>query len=378
MLQKIEVKDLKYSYNKYKKYFMFRDFISQLECVDKICKLHEENINFTINFVTKKIVVCLNKVKTIYPNIYAEFLNQTSNESFEYAGHMNETEFKLFCINSINGNLTIKNSRNLINVLYGFIKIVITKIIFIGITSENTINYLKFKLSIEKGVNHLSEFICINKQILLKVMYEGFDSLESLFGIENIKTISISQFYKYIVRLSLLEPRQISDQQKINDGSGFVLKTYYKDLCISNIINKYFLPHELEYINDKHELPFGGSAIGTLNKNTNYYRFCTINNIYHVCGLSGSSFEMGMYLLLLDDEINLKYLIIIFVQFHLMRGTHSDLEVFMAFEKLKKYFSKLNVIFKNDNVIEFTKGHLLDFLFNPHSKFEEKLKYKLS
>lgn len=365
---------------------VINNFIDQVISIDKVCIYYKNDIDSIINLIGKYIIDTLEKIKNVHNDLYNEFIIKITQQSLDYAGSMTISEFNQFCVECKNNCLTINNSRNIINMLWSFIKVVVSNIIFIGVTSKQDENYLTFKNGIKNGIKYLQTFMNFNDQLLLSVITEGFDKMELSFGTENIHTINCNQFYKYIIRLSLLEPRIVADLQKAERQSGFIVDKIYKQSEIFRlIINKYLLHTELTYTENFDTVPFTGSMIGSVNVNTNYYRFCAINNIYNVCGLSGSTFELMMYVLMLDmvnihNKIHLKSLMALFLHFHLIRGTHSDLEVVCAFEKLILWHPYLKQTCNNillDGVIVFNKGKLSENLLLDFFSDDEKLKYRL-
>lgn len=364
---------------------VINNFIDQIISIEKVCTCYKNEINCVINLIGNHMIDVLEKIKNIHNDLYNEFIRKITLPSLDYVGSMTISEFNQFCIDCKNNCLTINNSRNIVNMLWCFIKIIISNIIFIGATSKQDENYLTFKSNIENGVKYLQTFIDIDSQLLLTIINEGFDKMELKFGIENIKLINSNQFYKYIIRLSMLEPRILADLQKTEHKSNFVVDQIYQQSEIfRSVTNKYFLQSELSYIEKFNILPFAGSMIGSVNVNTNYYRFCTINSIYNVCGLSGSTFELMMYILMFkminkNDQIHLKSLMALFLHFHLTRGTHSDLEVVCAFEKLIIWYPYLNPLCSHiiqNNTIVFNKGRLSENLLLDFTSEMNKLKYR--
>ena len=359
------------------------DYIQQLTSISNITSHYINDVTNIINIIGKYIFDILQKIKYLHEDLYLEFIKKITTNSKDYVGYINESELEIFLDDCNNCRLTICNSRNIINMLWSFIKIIVSNIIFIGTTENLEEDYIFLKSNIDIGINYLKTFINFNSDLLTNLINKGFYELELEYGIENLQTINRHQFYKYIIRLSFLEARKIADLQKSDTESGFIADKMFD--FTYDIINKYFLNYELNDFNKLNKIfPFSGNFIGNVNVNTNYYRFCTINNLYSVCGLSGSTFELLMYVFMFGivdqfDEIQLKSTLILFLHFHLIRGTHSDLEVVCAFEKISKWFPELNSILSTiitNNMIVFNRGMLLENLFLNFKSDINKLKYR--
>jgi hypothetical protein len=368
-------------------YETYNDFIRQFLSIERVCDVYKLEIENIINLIGKYINNTLEKIKNVHNDLYEEFIRKITTFNLEYTGSMTKIEFYDFYFKCKNNMLTINNSRNIINMLWSFIKIIVSNIIFIGTTKNIDEDYITFKSQILNGINYLGIYMDFDQTLLHKIINDCFQRLELHFGIENVKTINQNQFYKYVIRLSLLNPRLIADQQKCDKPSGFIIdKIYQSSDTFRLAINKYFLETELDYINRTGLLPFVGSAIGSVNVDTNYFRFCSINNIYSVCGLSGSTFELMMYVLIFnicdnDNQENLKGLMALFLHFHLMRGTHSDLEVVCAFVKISEWFPCLMLICNTivgNNMITFNYGKLSENLLLGFKSDNNKLKYRFA
>lgn len=357
---------------------IYEDFLMQLVSIDKICDYFKSDIDSVINGIAQYIKNALEKIKNVHNDLYEEFKQKITTPNYEYAGAISSDKFETF----FDQNLTIKNSRNIINFLWSFIKIIVSNIIFIGISGEKEEeNFEHFKQKINEGINYLQTFMTIDKQAFEKIINEGLFVIEKTFG--NVETINKNQFYKYVIRLSLFDARIHADKQKSKKSSGFVIDKFYSESeSVRLTLNKYFNESEIEYINEYNQLPYNKGTIDATNYNTNYGRFCLINNIYHVSGFSGSTFELFAYCMLFGFGINktqIHALIAIFLQFNLMRGTHSDLEVICVIVKLSEHFLQLSNVIQNvvhaDHIV-FNKGKLQENLLLEFKSEEDKIKFK--
>lgn len=346
------------------------DFQNQLSSLDKVLNVNFDDVVNMINKIGYYIVTSLDKIKDVHCDIYTNFLLKITTFDENYVGTIELMDIDNFYFKCKNNMLTINNIENVMNMLWCFIKFIVSDIIFIGVTSQENENYEKFKSNINNGILYLKLFMNFDENKLHILICECFSKMEIMYS--DIKTINKNQFYKYVVRLSLLEARIISDGQRSNPNPNLNL-------------NKKHENYEIDQINlQKYTTKFKKN-IGSLNTETNYYKFVTINDIYSVCGLSGSTFECMMYTLIFNivDQSYQNEIIsnmILFELFHLTRGSHSDLEIVCAFEKISKYYSCFDNLLKNVvncNYIVFNKGKLSENLFFGYTFEENKLRYRI-
>lgn len=333
---------------------MEKNFIINLDCILSITNLFADNLNITIN----KIFIIIDKIilklqlseipnQEIIINSFFECLNFGKGT---FAGSMDKDEFYHLISKSHLNLLNYKHVRKCVNAFWCFIKKIVTEIIYYFICKSKIDNNFVCNLEdfeknvdtiIKMAVNFINqpnesdknEIFLLNEELLFKLIKKGLKLTINKFG--NFCILTADLLYKHILRFTHLEGRQKSEIFRNKNICGH--KSDFLNASYDKI--KMFL--------SENEIDWNGNFIFGIDENSSYHTFCKKNNLYNVSWLSGTTFELMLYALIFlnfKNEIEIKTLMILFLNFHIIRGTHSVFEVILAFYEINEEL-KSNLIF---------------------------------
>lgn len=269
---------------------------------------------------------------------------------FTYAGSLTSNDLRLLQQKAKNNELDQTHLRYAYNVLWALIGKVICPLIFQGCVSgglyhkNEKISMDIIKHNIENGIDHMIcilNLINVNKEILLVVMKDNLRALEAILEKHNFqKEMSCSDMYNHIIKMIYIgsRPIQVRDRDIYKPGYN---EEYMKRV---GFLSEYFLcENEKELAKfHKKEFPWGKRDIYGISSTSSYYKMCQRNGLYIGSGRSGSTFELLIMLIVLFPDIfkkvdDVRKILMFFVNFHMLTGTHSVLECLLSFSDVIKY-----------------------------------------
>jgi hypothetical protein len=259
----------------------------------------------------------------------------------EMAGAMTKTEF--YVIFSSIETVTITHIRKIFNAFWVLCKVVIPFLIYYGVNNKcNEMRLDMFTKDIHKGVmfisNFMKDFINIDETLLYHVLSDGLNAVTN--NEDPDRKITISHFYVHVIKMIHIGTRFKSQSERQNIMSGY---NYGFMNSVGYVITKYLTDEEKTQISPRQIFPWTDKFIYAPDSSSHYYKFCKTNEIYFVSGRSGSTFELMTLILIFFSDIGknrnkMLSLMMYFIHFHITRGTHSILEVLLAFYDIIEYF----------------------------------------
>lgn len=369
---------------------MDKYYENDINSVISVTSILMSEINEVINII---FLLCGNSIEKIDNNIKLIYFNKLEKHIGEYAGAMDKDEFYTLYMKSKNNTLNITHIRKAYNAFWTLSSTIIPYIIFSGTSSEKSMLLNDFILNIKNGILNFDNFmksidVDIDKELLEVILLNGLYHI--IDPNDNNRKITIDHFYKHVIKMMYIGTRYKSTIFKERDNSKC---GYNNDVILSkyNKIKSYFSVEENNQIISNNKFPWSGIFINSVNKNSYYYEFCNNNKIYYVSGRSGSTFELMMLFLVLFPHYcwNRKLmngLMMFFIHFHVIRGTHSILEVLLSFYDIVEYYiinkfrcASLESIIHSHiegNAIIFSKSHICENIIF-ETKYDDILKYSL-
>lgn len=310
------------------------DYINSFESV-KLCVKNNEND--IVMFINKLFNLCDNIIQKLLENnkydIIEKYYLTISNGIGKYAGSMSSIEFDRLCNLSKNNLLTLKHCRKCFNAIWAICKICLSNIFLEPYQKLNeNIKFDVIKNNIDIGLNNLLNYFPNSNIELIKNIFEN--GIKNTFSkYDNIHETNESLFYTHIIRMSHLEGRQKSFLIKGQNKSNIQFNNF--DEYISNLLSdeeqKQILPNNI--------FPWTDSQICGISEGY-FFDFCIDNNVAFISGISGTTFELMLYIisfLNLTNENDYKTTMLFFLHFHTTRKSHAVIEIIMAFYEINKY-----------------------------------------
>lgn len=310
----------------------------------------------------------------------------------EMAGAMTKTEF--YIIFSSIENITIIHIRKIFNAFWVLCKVIIPFLIYYGVNNKcNEMRLDMFTKNIHNGIifvsNFMKDFTNIDEMLLCHVLSDGLNAVTN--NEEPDRKITISHFYTHVIKMIHIGTRFKSQNERQNIISGY---NYDFMNSISHIITKYLTDKEKTQISPQQTFPWTDKFIYAPDSSSHYYKFCKTNTIYFASGRSGSTFELMTMILIFFPDIGknrtkMLALMMYFIHFHVVRGSHSILEIFLAFYDIIEYFQARSIYayqFLSDIMSPFLKENKLiinktnptkDLISGTLSHSNELIKYSL-
>lgn len=359
------------------------DFRDSLMSVIKVSEMLKCNIEPLINRIFSSVLKIINKIQS--ENYSSKFTTIHFFTSLEkgmgiFAGAMPRDEFFMLGKLSEENKLTIKHVRKCCNMLWCFVKYILTQLLFGFVSNgQNKISFDLYKQNYSYGIDQLRLFlreICdINYDLLQHLITFGIGFTEFNYGKECVE-ITEKLLYEHIIRLTYTECRTKSTKERNLQKCG------YDEVQLSQasiVISKYLSDEEKTQVLPNKKYPWSGDSIHGIISNTYYENFCKNHDIHIGSGLSGTTFEIVMYMFAIfnfqsHDEI--QGILAFVFNFHILRGTHSVMEVVLAFYEINKHllnhyqfdFINLNKFLENvvsvdengKKILKFTKSKLCE------------------
>jgi hypothetical protein len=314
----------------------FTDFVNMIDSVIKYSNILHYDVSDLIN---KLFVMSYEIITKLNSDLTKEFMIALRYGIGDFAGAMCETEYWDLCKLAKINCLTIRYCRKCCNMFWVLCKVVLTKILFLDFSGglENIL-ITTVKRTTPNFTNFDIMFPECNKEILSKIIWSGLNGIDNKFGKDEKREINADLFYRNVIRLSHSEPRHLNETDRDNLVCGYN-KQFLESVC--DKIMKFLTSEEISQIKPKEFFPWTGKSICGVKPTSDYYKFCKENNIYFVSGMSGTTFELAAYLIMLlrpTTTKEIKTMLIFFLNFHVLRGTHSAYEVILAFDALSFFF----------------------------------------
>jgi hypothetical protein len=301
----------------------FHDFYINLAQVLEFCVLADAP-NDIMSGIHKRCVEGMSIVKN--PNVHiGDFFETIGMGRGDFAGVATMDQFYTMT----DGDSV--NVRRFCNMFWAYVKC-----IFTGIFCEDTtLDLLIDKIFVDKT----DAFIQNKKQMVNMILSNQLGQRDMNIMLTTPKR----NVYAELFRLSNSIPR--SEILSIRDltVSGYN-KTYMESVSDS------ILPLlDSSEVLDGHEhecYPWTGKSIYGVKDSSSYATWCSINKIYYVSGMSGTTFEVVIWLILFLDDITVEVfesIIKIMLHFHVLRGTHSVLEVIMSLMHINIFFEQCGI-----------------------------------
>lgn len=319
----------------------YEDFIGSINSVSYCSELTGCDLKKLINNLfrlSNEIIIKLNNQNRIY--IIKKFIDTISCGIGDFAGAMTEDEFYLLCHKSQENKLSLNHCRKCCNVFWALCKTILSEILFDEDETNILLSY--FFSTLEKRVITVKYFFPnLNESLFKEIMSDGISGIELNYGIDENRIINPKLLYEHIIRMTFLDARQISTKMRGNIAGGY---DFHKLNCIHHFIMPLLTEEEKNQRKVFQQYPWTGVGINGIQK-CEYYNFCKDNDIYFVSGLSGTTFELMLWMIILfkfEDETLLKTIIMLFMHFHIFRGSHSVLEVVWGVYEINKYLNSKN------------------------------------
>lgn len=335
----------------------YQDFVESLQSVIKCSRELKDDVAILINKlfqISYKTIEKLKKEKRF--GIVSKFMQTLEHKIGEYAGAMTDGEYYFLCEMANHNLLTIKHCRKCCNMFWAMCKIIFTSVIFEGVAETSAeILISDFMTNLDIGLYSFQQFFSdildndINTVLLQQTILEGFAGIEQNFGFDAERKITKELFYNHVIRMTFLEPRFNLTFVRDESISGY---HPHKLSSVSDFILMHLTDEEISQTMPGEHFPWKGKSICGVKAGSEYAKFCFDNGIYSVSGMSGTTFELMLYMLILLNPTNKQTIISImlfFLNFHVLRGTHSVLEVVLAFYHINNYIENdtLNDILSN-------------------------------
>lgn len=332
------------------------NFIKSLESLQLCVDENSDNIADLINKIfklTDTVIIKLLDNKKFY--VVNKFFYTIEKGIGKFAGAMTYAEFCYLRQLALENLLTIKHCRKACNVFWALCKVFITYIFLDGL--GNAVDNIRIdivKENINNGMINLDRYFHdIDVKLIKKIFVDGINLTEEIFGKEIVVETNTDLFYKHVVKCSYLEGRIKSTKLRGNHGgySADILNSVY------TYIQPLLSDEEMSQQLPDEKYPWTGENIIGITEGY-YLDFCLKNNLYFVSGISGSTFELMLYMIALfkpKSEQEYKTIMLFFLHFHVIRGSHSVLETVMSFYEVNNYLT---------NVPEIERHHLTKLITN--------------
>lgn len=309
--------------------------------------ISSENTKDDIIKIMKNIIINIRDAleNTTNKIIRKKYFDNLKKHMGDFAGAMFEDEFYEIYNLCVSNNINLKYIRKVFNAFWVFSKIFVTHTIYESIKTKNLVTPIYIKNNVQDICDDVYDNFkkinfTINKELLKCVIKDGISIIFNPFSPD--RHISVDHLYLSIIKMPFIGSRYKNNLQRCDKTIGYN-KEYMNS--VYDIIKSELLESEKNQVVENNLYPWTGLSVYGVKSSCDYYKYCKKNNLYFVSGRSGSSFELFiMYLILFPnimyDEKSLRALIVFLINFHVVRGTHSVLEVVLAICDVCEYLGK--------------------------------------
>ena len=333
------------------------NFIKLYISVLKESRTVNGNPSYLVNYLVKYSEHVLKRLKDHKKEtLITDFKTQIGGSL--YAGSMTNNELELFQILASKDKLNTKYVRYAYNILWALIGKVISPLIFEGCvintshwTDEEVPIYL-IRANIDNGMDYMIRVLGmdgVNKQLLKAIIEDGLYAIDTSQHYEKRcngkKVMNCNDMYYHVMKMMYIgsRPIQMKDRDITTTGyneeymnwvsvlSAYILSDNEKKLAVTN--NRIY--------------PWGCRNIYNVSQKSDYNASCKQRNIYVGSGRSGSSFELLIMLIILfpdlcKDTDKMKKTLMLFINFHVLTGTHSVFECVLSFIDVMDYIDNVS------------------------------------
>jgi hypothetical protein len=276
--------------------------------------------------------------------VHDDFIKALGKHIGEFAGAMDESEFNQLVLIANENNLQIHHIRKVFNAFWVLCHTILPFLVFSGIAKDkHTIRLDDFVKNIDLGINNLSKYMHdllpdpININVIKHVIMDGLTTITDPRDPDRI--ITQNHLYSHVIKMTYIGSRLKNTTERDSNVCGYRNNEMNS---ASDIISEYLSKEEKFQVKPGNIFPWNGNSIFGVNMLSYHSTFCTSNNIYFVSGRSGSTFELMMLILIIFPSYGknlklMKGLLMYFIHFHVIRGTHSILETILAFYDIIEY-----------------------------------------
>lgn len=326
---------------------VYKNFIDNFVNVVETTKQMENEIVNLLEKIKNLINNTLNKMKMYnFVKPIDDYYRLLTSGIGEMAGAMTLEEIdEIF---SESNNISIKHIRKIFNAFWAYCKVIITFLIFYGTVGNVESKKLKdFAANYHNGIsffeNFVKDFITPNILLLTHIVQDGL--VRVLDPTDPNRIITQSHLYMNIIKMPYIGTRQkMQSERDVGNTSGFNIKFLNS---VENLIIDHLTDHERKQIIHPNKFPWNGNFVYKPSDTSYHSIFCKNNDMYYVSGRSGSTFELMTHMMILfQDEMNgnfISSIIMYYIFFHVTRGSHSVIEVVLAFYDICEYINKKNI-----------------------------------
>ena len=387
---------------------MDENYVKNLQSVIDTTHFHSLHLNLLINDIFKFVHAVVTKLEnyqqtfiTQSTQILKNFYSYLESGIGSYAGAMTKNElYELFSKSAL-GMLNYKHIRKCCNMFWCFIKIILTELLYYFVCVDALgfytpeLEFELFKNNLNNGTDKIVLFFLdleygIDLNLLKLFIEYGIHATLDKYN-ANCKIINSKLLYNHIIRLTYFNCRS-----KTEDGRDSTKCGYNKEIINSacDMLSNFLSEEEQTQKLTDEIYPWTGHSISGIKESSHYFKFCNDNNLYNVSWMSGTTFELVMYMFVFFkfDEIKIKSLIILFLNFHILRGTHSVFEVvlgiyevckFLKSNKIEQYIILENILLShivtidNQKYLVFDKFYFCETLLNGKILYDNILFWNL-
>ena len=344
---------------------MSKDFLASFTDMLEASQLTNDGIvdvmRSIVIFVNKALsAICKNDIcgsNIYYSGIIEFFRFVLTNSTGSFAGSMTYTEFQDICTN-VDG-ITIHHARKIMNIFWAFCKVIMSPVILSGVTNDAQIDLVDFIPNIDKGIKNLCD-VCvdcgmIDSDLLKHIIRDG---CIAVYVPGETRMLNNPRFYGNVIKMQYIGSRNKILKERSADTTKIMgYRINEMRMVDKHIRDNYLCSSETELLKscsgeNQIRLPWDGKQILAPMADSHYFKYFSSQNLYFVSGRSGTTFELMMMMMILLPSINIHgekdkdhtrktmlNVMMFFLHFHILRGSHSAFEVFMAFCDIYEYLS---------------------------------------